>query len=853
MWPRIEFIRNSSEDGGMGGEPDGIDAREAWLARSVARASNAFSSAQASADRLALLREWTRLSHDVLDLAASGIALSNAEIDLAPRFGLTISGDIARLDGRTSALPAELLQAMLLDSAPRRPYHESAPDAILLRWSEHRNYRCETQKAALRAVATMPPGATLMVSMPTGTGKSLLFQAAPRLWTSAGRSCLVLITPTVALALDHERTLRQTIGLEGSRALTGQLRDSERREVLDAFRRGEVPILIVSPELAFSVARAALVDAATPPDQKGAGVDAHLTGFIVDEAHIIESWGRSFRPDFQRLPALVDQLHALNPAMRTMLLSATLGPAARTVLRQAYKSDDWLEVHAGVPRFEFDLAATRVNSLEERDAILLTLIDHAPRPAIIYTNQVEHAETLATVLRSRHYDRLAVFTGALSETALRQAVIDDWAADRLDLVVATSAFGMGIDKADVRTIIHVGIPEGPARYYQEIGRAGRDGHQGIAMGVWTQTPPGKRRFVEGEKRRDDESQAAGMASGSWLSMEKAQLRWRKMRILAERQKTVRWVAGRRLAKFDIDAMHEELDGESSDYNRRWNMSLLNLLQRAEALRITEVEEQEAGALFWDAEILDDALFGDAAGHDFLWDRVSALRDAEQSEALGEFRAFLGVMSRASRAPDCVLAGIYRLIDPFALAPDCGRCVPCRRASRPPPANLHCGGADAAWSLCDVTSPFLAQGTTFVQDDDVLGGFAKIIAALDKLGIVQFIVPDGYGARCAALLAEGTGLGFVTEHRECFGYAAFEIVNLPSALFLTRDDALGKDLWGRGRAFTERFPSQTLVLVGARGLQFDGRPLPQIASGAAPYDIEVLANLAAPTSAQEQAG
>lgn len=818
---------------------------ENWRSRSIARATKALSVARATADRLALLREWVRLSDNALDLSKHNISLNEHERTMLSHFGLSLVGATVRLEGRSNSLPSDFCDAMLLDSTPRRPYRTSPPDAVLLRFSQHTDYRCETQKAALRAVATMPPGATLMVSMPTGTGKSLLFQTAPQLWRSQGRSCIALITPTVALALDHERSLKRIPGLENSRALSGHLNADARRDLLDAFRRGEIPVLILSPEIAFTSARDALLDAATPPDKKAPGVEAHLCGFVVDEAHIIESWGRSFRPDFQRLPALVNKLRDQNPALRTMLLSATLGPAARMVLRQAYKQNEWLEIHAGVPRFEFDLAAAFVSSYEERDEILLRLIDHAPRPTIVYTNQVEHAEKLAAILRKRQYERLAVFTGALSNTKLRQTVIDDWAEDKLDLIVATSAFGMGIDKADVRSIVHAGIPESPARYYQEIGRSGRDGHQGIAISIWTEPPPGGQRFRTGEKTRDDESQAAGMASGSWLSMEKARLRWGKMRALAEQQMLIRWSGVCRLAQFDIDAMHEELDGESSDYNRRWNMSLLNLMQRADTLRITQVGATEFGAALWEAEILDDALFEDEAEQNETWTRIGKVRDDEQSAALDEFRAFLRIMRAATASTACILADIYRLIDPLAVTPECGRCPPCRRTGQLPPNDMHCAGGQDIWPISSPakTSKHLPEGVTLVESDDVATEFADTISVLDLLGIAQFIVPDGFGSACASYLAEGAGLGLVTEHREWFGYAAFKALDLPTAIFLPRDDSAGAALWQKCREFCQLYPSQTLVIVSASELIFEGRPLSQIASRTAPYNISVLASLA----------
>src|SRR5262249_42429474 len=155
------------------------------------------------------------------------------------------------------------------------------------------------------------------------------------------------ITPTVSLALDHARNLSSIQGLENSRALTGDLSVAERSDLLDAFRRGEVPVLLLSPEYAFGAARDALLEAATPHTAKFGMLAARLDRVVVDEAHIIESWGRSFRPDFQRLPALIADLRQLDPSLKLLLLSATLPPAARRVLRQAYGTiGNWLEVDA---------------------------------------------------------------------------------------------------------------------------------------------------------------------------------------------------------------------------------------------------------------------------------------------------------------------------------------------------------------------------------------------------------------------------------------------------------------------------------------------------------------------------
>src|SRR5690606_5578234 len=100
------------------------------------------------------------------------------------------------------------------------------------------------------------------------------------------------------------------------------------------------------------------------------------------------------RPDFQRLPALVEALRQHNPDLRTVLLSATLTHSARDVLRQSYGQGPWLEVHAGVPRYDFDLVVETYEDADQRDEILMQVIDRVPRPAIVYTTRVDHAEAL---------------------------------------------------------------------------------------------------------------------------------------------------------------------------------------------------------------------------------------------------------------------------------------------------------------------------------------------------------------------------------------------------------------------------------------------------------------------------
>ncbi|RYE36006.1 MAG: DEAD/DEAH box helicase, partial [Hyphomicrobiales bacterium] len=224
-------------------------------------------------DRLALLRTFIRLNDGRVALDGLGFSLSKEEAEAAPRFGITVTEHAARLtdDEWRDAIGA-FEPLLYLDSQKRRVDRICPPDAVLLRHTTHLGYRSRTQKSAVRALLTMPDAGNLMVCMPTGAGKSLLFQLAALVERSTDPgACVVVITPTVSLALDHERTLSVIPGLENARALVGAPTPQERNrrtETLNAFRRGEVPVLFISPELALGSARADLLDAAAASDEK---------------------------------------------------------------------------------------------------------------------------------------------------------------------------------------------------------------------------------------------------------------------------------------------------------------------------------------------------------------------------------------------------------------------------------------------------------------------------------------------------------------------------------------------------------------------------------------------------------
>ena len=731
-----------------------------WQTREAERCRRAFRCAKSFADRLALLRSLSRLLGGRTDLALEQIELFEDEIRSLRRFGVGLHRNILRIvDEQDGSAPIGFWDAERLDTATRQVSSDASPDAVLVRHIGFKRYRTLAQKAGVRAVLTMPPGAALMVSMPTGSGKSLIFQIeAIRTRIAEPGSCIAVITPTVSLALDHARNLATIQGLENSRALTGDLNAAERSNLLDSFRRGEVPVLLLSPEYAFGAAREALLEAATPRAAKFQTLAARLHMIVVDEAHIIESWGRSFRPDFQRLPALIGKLRQLDPSLKLLLLSATLPPAARQVLRQAYATNcSWLEIDAHTPRYEFDIVVQPYASGEERRAALDFIIDRVPRPAIIYTTLVDEpnsisnndmrtsAEHLYGRLRSRGYDRIALFTGNIDDTSERRRIVEDWAEERLDLVVATSAFGMGVDKRNVRTVVHACLPEGASRWYQEIGRASRDEHQGLAVCLFTQDSTWN--------SRDDVRDAYAQATGSWLTREKAVPRWRA---LLKHASNPHWGTDGHRMTLDLDAARIGLDPRrSTDYNRSWNMSLLNLMQRAGVLEV--ISATGGGCVpqaSWDIEIKDPMILSESDS--LVWDRIFTIRDGEQSGARAGLNQFVRLMSRPDE--DCILRGVFRLIEEDAPddLPACGRCPSCRANGRRQPQLVACHGLETVWPSTaeNLRSP-LPSGVTLItpRDPTYETGFEGLVLRLVASGIEQFVVPDPLTAQTARTLGE----------------------------------------------------------------------------------------------------
>lgn len=302
-------------------------------------------------------------------------------------------------------------------------------------------------------------GSRTLAVMPTGAGKSLTYQ----LPAVALNGCVVVVSPLIALMHDQLRGARAA----GIRAASLTSVDSDGAEVRQRYRDGDLDLLYVAPERATGEAFRALLEARAP------------ALFAIDEAHCVSEWGHDFRPDYRLLRPLLDAF----PDVPRLALTATADKHTREdILLQLGIPDDGL-ILAGFDRPNIRYAMRgRVTPARQ----LTDFITANPGPGIVYCPTRSGTEKLASQLGAATGRRVAAYHAGL-DPAVRSRVQHDFVASEDGIVTATVAFGMGIDKPDVRFVAHAGLPKSIEAYYQETGRAGRDGDPAEALMLWGAT------------------------------------------------------------------------------------------------------------------------------------------------------------------------------------------------------------------------------------------------------------------------------------------------------------------------------------------------------------------------------
>src|SRR5580700_3497758 len=327
---------------------------------------------------------------------------------------------------------------------------ESLPE-LLHRVFGHRDFRAH-QRDVCEAAAS---GRDVLLVMPTGAGKSLCYQLPALARRAAGHHATALvISPLIAL-MDDQASKLAVLGLRVARIHSGLGRETARAACRD-YLNGSLDFLFIAPER-MRVPGFPEMLAKRPPAL-----------IAVDEAHCISQWGHDFRPDYRTLGQHLEVL-ARSPIIA---LTATATPAVqRDIVRQLNLQDAAIFI-TGFRRSNLAVEVLELSKPQRPEFTEKLLTDSAARPAIVYAPSRKSAEELATRLNAKF--RSAAYHAGL-DTATRDRVQRDFQAGKLEVVVATIAFGMGIDKADIRTVIHAGLPATLEGYYQEIGRAGRDG------------------------------------------------------------------------------------------------------------------------------------------------------------------------------------------------------------------------------------------------------------------------------------------------------------------------------------------------------------------------------------------
>ena len=302
-----------------------------------------------------------------------------------------------------------------------------------------------------RVIAALQKTGAALAVFPTGAGKSLCYQLP-----ALGYEGLTLVvSPLIALMKDQIDFL-QSHGIAAAR-LDSTLSATEARAVTESMEAGTLKLLYVAPER-FNNERFLGLLSRTP-----------ISLFAVDEAHCISEWGHNFRPDYLKLAEAAKNI----AAERILALTATATPSVVADICAAFDISPESSVVTGFYRHNLNLSIVPV-SAADRDALLLKRLQkRPPGPTIVYVTLQKTAERVAADLQSAGFPAEAYHAGLADE--LRAAVQDRWMASDSGIVVATIAFGMGIDKATVRYVYHYNLPKSLESYSQEIGRAGRDG------------------------------------------------------------------------------------------------------------------------------------------------------------------------------------------------------------------------------------------------------------------------------------------------------------------------------------------------------------------------------------------
>ncbi|MBV8069516.1 MAG: ATP-dependent DNA helicase RecQ [Acidobacteriaceae bacterium] len=335
------------------------------------------------------------------------------------------------------------------------------------------------QETAVRALLE---GRNCLTIMPTGAGKSAIYQIAG----SMMKGLTLIVSPLIALQKDQVEAIREQMD-EAALVINSAQRASENREVFEKLQEGAGKFVFLAPE---QFHKRETVEAL-----QSAGVSL----FVVDEAHCISEWGHDFRPDYLRLGPVIEALG--HPV--TLAMTATASPEVRDEIVRRLGLRDPEIIVQGFDRPNIHLRVDRFENEDDKLQALVHRVRWAHKPGIVYVGTRRNAEEIMRLLKDEGVDSLFYHAGL--KASERTAIQEQFMAGQDDVIVATNAFGMGIDKSDVRFVYHYDVTDSIDSYYQEIGRAGRDGEKSEAILFFRPQDIGAQKFKAGETRLEPEN------------------------------------------------------------------------------------------------------------------------------------------------------------------------------------------------------------------------------------------------------------------------------------------------------------------------------------------------------------
>ena len=326
-------------------------------------------------------------------------------------------------------------------------------------------------------ILSLMEGHDTFVLMPTGGGKSLCYQLPSLIMEGTA----IVISPLIAL-MKNQVDVINGMSEDGTVAhyLNSSLNKSAIQQVMDNVRSGKTKLLYVAPE---SLNKEEYIEFLK---------SIHISFYAIDEAHCISEWGHDFRPEYRNIRPTINKIGNAP----VIALTATATDKVRTDIKKSLGIMDAHEFKSSFNRANlYYEVRPKTNDVDKQ--IIKFIRQHEGKSGIIYCLSRKKVEELAEVLKANNIKAAPYHAGL--DSATRSQTQDDFLMERIDVIVATIAFGMGIDKPDVRFVIHYDIPKSLEGYYQETGRAGRDGGEGLCIAFYAQKDLKKlEKFMEGK-------------------------------------------------------------------------------------------------------------------------------------------------------------------------------------------------------------------------------------------------------------------------------------------------------------------------------------------------------------------